>query len=179
MKINGQSLVDAAPDAIWPLVFEPGALLQLLPGCEDVVSETFLAALRTVADYDPQHGTVYGWLLGIARNKLRDHWRKAAHRREEAGLEPGTLTDPQAAEPDQGLLVREVQDAVLDTLGRLDDDERLVLEWKYVERLSVREIATRLGRTEKAVEALLFRARAAFRAIHPQQPSQADSSEVK
>jgi len=37
MKINGQSLVDAAPDAIWPLVFEPGALLQLLPGCEDVV----------------------------------------------------------------------------------------------------------------------------------------------
>ncbi len=37
MKVNGQSLIDAASDAIWPLVFDPSTLLELLPGCEDVV----------------------------------------------------------------------------------------------------------------------------------------------
>jgi DNA-directed RNA polymerase specialized sigma24 family protein len=39
------------------------------------------------------------------------------------------------------------------------------LEWKYIDGLSVREMADRLGRTEKAVESVLFRARAAFRTL--------------
>ena len=45
---------------------------------EDLTSETFLAAFRSVGAFDQRCGTVYGWLLGIARNKLRDHFRRAA-----------------------------------------------------------------------------------------------------
>ena len=36
MKIAGQSTLDAAADSIWPLIFDPRTLLQLLPGCEQV-----------------------------------------------------------------------------------------------------------------------------------------------
>src|SRR5271157_5032208 len=50
---------------------------------EDLVSETFVAAIRTLQTFDAGRGTVYGWLLGIARNKLRDYWRRAE--RVEAG----------------------------------------------------------------------------------------------
>jgi len=36
MKIAGQSTLDAAAESIWPLIFDPRTLLQLLPGCEQV-----------------------------------------------------------------------------------------------------------------------------------------------
>jgi len=42
------------------------------------------------------------------------------------------------------------------------DVERVALEWKYLDGLSVQEIAARLARTEKAAEALLYRARRSF-----------------
>ena len=53
-------------------------------------------------------------------------------------------------------------------MAQLVDEERLVLEWKYVDEMAVKEIAVRLGRTEKAVENLLYRARKSFRAAFPQ-----------
>jgi DNA-directed RNA polymerase specialized sigma24 family protein len=48
-------------------------------------------------------------------------------------------------------------------MDRLADEERLVLEWKYLDRLAVRDMADRLGRTEKSVESILYRARRSFR----------------
>jgi len=50
-------------------------------------------------------------------------------------------------------------------MAGLCDEERLVLEWKYVDELSTREIAVRTDRTQKAVENLLYRARKSCRAI--------------
>ena len=47
-------------------------------------------------------------------------------------------------------------------MAQIVDEERLVLEWKYVDEMAVKEIAVRLGRTEKAVESLLYRADAAM-----------------
>jgi len=36
MKIAGQSTLDATAKSIWPLIFDPRTLMQLLPGCERV-----------------------------------------------------------------------------------------------------------------------------------------------
>ena len=52
---------------------------------------------------------------------------------------------------------------VLAVLEDLDETKRQCLEWKYIERLSVREMAARLDLTEKAVESILYRARLEFR----------------
>ena len=57
----------------------------------------------------------------------------------------------------------ETRDQVRHTLTSLPERHQLVLEWKYSERLSVREIAQRLDATEKSVEAALYRARREFR----------------
>lgn len=59
----------------------------------------------------------------------------------------------------------DLHDQVLVTLERMLDEERQVLEWKYLEELAVAAMAERLGRTEKAVEALLYRARRSFREL--------------
>jgi RNA polymerase sigma factor (sigma-70 family) len=71
-----------------------------------------------------------------------------------------------AGNPEASLIRAETRDAVIRALDALADEERLVLEWKYVESLSVRDIAERLGRTEKAAEAILYRARISFRATY-------------
>jgi RNA polymerase sigma-70 factor (ECF subfamily) len=141
---------------------------------EDVVSETFLAAIRTVQTFDPRHGTVYAWLLGITRNKLRDHWRRAGRGVEDAAMPADLLAESDSAGPEERAIAGEVKDAVARALDALDDEQRLVLEWKYLESLSVREIAERLGRTQRAVEAILYRARTAFRAIYAREQTRSE-----
>ena len=54
-------------------------------------------------------------------------------------------------------------------LDSLSERQRIVLEWKYLESLPVREMAERLGETEKAVEAVLYRARREFRRLFDSQ----------
>lgn len=135
----------------------------LVPRCgsptvaEDLTSETFLAAADAVRRRPPTDLTV-AWLIGIARHKLADHWRRRA--REERLL---TAVD---AEPE---VHDDTWDVALDamaarrTLAALGSHHRGALTLRYVDGLPVRDVAECLGRTEKATEVLLVRARAAFR----------------
>jgi RNA polymerase sigma-70 factor (ECF subfamily) len=66
--------------------------------------------------------------------------------------------------PDAALETAETRNQVVTVMDGLPEEERLALEWKYVDDLSVGDIADRLGRTEKAVESVLYRARRSFRA---------------
>ncbi|TMC05028.1 MAG: sigma-70 family RNA polymerase sigma factor [Chloroflexi bacterium] len=128
------------------------------PLAEDLTAETFLAAV-TASRQRPAPPLGPAWLVGIARHKLADHWRRQA--REEHGLrlvhderdEPGE--DPWEARLD-ALRAREV----LDGLG---PHHRAALTLRYVDGLAVPEVAAHLGRTVHATEALLVRARSAFR----------------
>jgi len=133
---------------------------------QDVVSDTFLAAIRGVPKLDPDRGSIYPWLIGLARHKLADHWRRTQrqHGNPHAREAPEAATDQ--TDPAERLQAAERKDLVASAMTKLADDERLALEWKYVDRLSVADIAARLGRTGKAVEAILYRARNAFRAIY-------------
>lgn len=121
---------------------------------EDLTSEVFLAAVRACRRRPPPSPTV-GWLLGIARHKLVDHWRAAE--REERGLRAvdSGPTDPWDAELDV-MLARQV-------LAHQSAIHRTVLTLRYLDGLAVPEVARILGRTVHATEALLVRARAAFR----------------
>jgi RNA polymerase sigma-70 factor, ECF subfamily len=122
----------------------------------DAVGETFLAALRQIRRFDPAKGSVAAWLLGIARHKVADHRRL----RIAAELPNDAPDDRDPAAP---AICAETRAAVTRVMLALEDEHRLVLEWKYLEGLSVRELAQRLNRGEKAVESLLFRAREEFR----------------
>jgi len=130
---------------------------------EDVVSETFLAAVRGLKSLDPDSGPIYPWLIGIVRHKLQD-WRRS-RRRMCCSLETDcrSVSTVDSANPQDGLEAAERRRRIVLAMIALSDDERIVLEWKYIEELTVREIADRTSRTEKAVENLLYRARRAFR----------------
>ena len=122
---------------------------------EDLTSEVFLAAVDARADVG------LPWLIGTARHKLVDHWRRLAREDRsltEAGRSAavsGDEGDPWDARLDV-LLARQV-------LAALAPQHRAALVLRHVDDLPVPQVAAELGRTLHATEALLSRARAAFR----------------
>jgi RNA polymerase sigma-70 factor (ECF subfamily) len=127
---------------------------------EDLTAETFVAAVDAVRSDRPPPLSA-AWLVGVARHKLADHWRRQA--REDRGLQAvaGQLPGTSAADdPWNGWL-----DAVTarEVLARLGPHHRLALTLRYLDGLPVPEVARLLDRTLHATEALLVRARAAFR----------------
>ncbi|MFO1011124.1 MAG: RNA polymerase sigma factor [Planctomycetota bacterium] len=135
---------------------------------EDLVQDTFLTALEKAAGFDGR-ASLHAWLCGIARNKLRGERRKARPRSLDEVLE---AADPEIdlilAEvarsplPESVLERRETRDLVGATLSSLPLAYRESLLAKYVDGLSVAEIAARAAKTEKATESTLTRARVAF-----------------
>lgn len=126
---------------------------------EDLTAETFLAAVDAVRQNRRPPLTV-GWLIGIARHKLVDHWRKQA--REERGLRDltaGGHGDGTCDPWDAHITAMRAQQ----TLARLAPHHRVALTLRYLDDLRVPEVARLLDRTVHATEALLVRARAAFR----------------
>ncbi len=128
---------------------------------EDLTSETFLAAADAVrAGTAPVLSTA--WLIGIARHKLADHWRREA--RETARLRAVTPLTDQADDPWDELLDR---DLAWQTLAALPVQHRAALTLRYVDDLPVPACAEALGRSVHATESLLTRAKAAFRDAYP------------
>jgi len=120
---------------------------------EDLTSETFLAAARQA-----DGPLTVAWLIGVARHKLADHWRRQA--REErllraVGAETEDRSDPWEGELDV-LRARQV-------LATVAAQHRSALTLRYLDGLSVPEVAALLGRTVGATEALLVRARRELR----------------
>ncbi|MGH8860303.1 MAG: RNA polymerase sigma factor [Jatrophihabitantaceae bacterium] len=123
---------------------------------EDLSAETFLAAVDAERRTNAPPIDL-PWLIGVARHKLVDHWRRRA--RETRGMElaaPGPAeNDPWDAELD-AIRARDV-------LAALGPHHRAALTLRYVDDLPVAEVAALLGRTLHATEGLLVRARSAFR----------------
>jgi RNA polymerase sigma-70 factor (ECF subfamily) len=128
---------------------------------EDLTAETFLAAVDAVRRPEPAAVNV-GWLVGVARHKLVDHWRREA--RERRGLR-AVGTDPTRGAAGSDDPWDEQLDALAAkaALCRLTGDHRAALTLRYLDDLPVARVAETLGRTLHATEALLVRARAAFR----------------
>ncbi|MFZ0666749.1 MAG: sigma-70 family RNA polymerase sigma factor [Acidimicrobiales bacterium] len=126
---------------------------------EDLTSETFLAAVDAVRRDNPPPVSM-PWIIGVARHKLIDHWRKAA--RESSGLRAisETYVGTEGIDPTDAQLDK-VQ--ARETLALLSPHHQAVLTLRYLDDLPVPEVARLLGRTVHATEALLVRARRAFR----------------
>jgi RNA polymerase sigma-70 factor, ECF subfamily len=133
---------------------------------EDVVQDVFLAALQKLPTFAGQ-SSVVGWLLGIARHKVEDFYR-ARLREPDAFPDDGDVTDAGPhVEPrlDELIDATRAQEKTQRILERLPVAYSAALLWRYWEKRSIREMAAQTGKTEKAIERLLARARATFRRL--------------
>jgi RNA polymerase sigma-70 factor (ECF subfamily) len=122
----------------------------------DITQEVFAAAWRSFSMLRSD-GAAH-WLMGIARHKIADHYRSKA-RLEITGE---NLASAQAALPTE----RRTPVLISLALRELPEEQRGLLEEKYLEGRSVNEIAQERSTTEKAVESALTRARSAFRSAY-------------
>lgn len=98
------------------------------------------------------------WVIGVARHKLVDHWRRQA--REERSVRAVADNSPPREDPwDVQLDVVRARE----TLERLGPHHRAALTLRYLDDLPVPRVAAVLDRTVHTTEALLVRARIAFR----------------
>ena len=124
---------------------------------EDLTAETFLAAVDAVRGDDPPTLSV-AWIIGVARHKLVDHWRRQG--RDERRLR--ALVDD-APPPEDPWDVELDAIRARETLESLGSQHRAALTLRYLDDLPVPRVAALLERTVHATEALLVRARTAFR----------------
>jgi RNA polymerase sigma-70 factor, ECF subfamily len=137
----------------------------------EVVQAVLGKAMRKLADFRGE-ATMFTWLCQICRREVVDYLR--AHRRHADRIvliddRPELRAAIEAIEaPEEFDLAKnygrsELGQLVQTVLDRLPARYADALEWKYIEGLSVDEIATRLGLGQIAVQSMLARARVSFR----------------
>ena len=116
---------------------------------EDITSEVFEHALTHLRKYEWRGVPFLAWLVRIAANALADRWRQTSRDSYEL---PADVADRRDAEE------IERRAMVFQVVERLPDAQRQVIEMRFVDQRSIREIAAALNRSEGAIKQLQLRA---------------------
>lgn len=137
---------------------------------EDIAQGTLCRALESLRSFRGE-AALMTWLCTLCRREMSARWRET---RAFADAPELLEDDPEIRAALESLLAGEVDPLQMSTRAQVRETIRTALdylpapyadalEWKYVLEMSVADIAARLGRSTKATESLLTRARTAFR----------------
>ena len=136
---------------------------------EEVAAETLRHAIRRIETYRGE-AKLSTWINRVARSQLSMHFRRSGRQPKLVSIDQNERLRSQVeamaadlAEPEQAQASTDRQALVHHLLDALPGDYGDILEWKYIEGLSVAEIAERLSTTTLAIQSRLARARRAFR----------------
>lgn len=138
---------------------------------EDAVQQTLCRAMQKIKLYRGE-AALFTWLCQICRNAITDMYRLKENRFKEtvpfednaeirAALE--ALSSLSTDDPEQSALNEQVRRLVHVILDYLPTRYGEILELKYIQGFSIKEIARQMNLGPKAAESLLARARSAFR----------------
>ncbi len=132
---------------------------------EDITAEVFHQALANLAKFEWRGAPFAAWLYRIAANAMADRWQRAS--REQGNP---VLRDP--ADTSQSVDAEKSERAarLFSLVNGLPADQRRVIEMRFAEEKSIREIAQTLGRTPGAVKQLQFRGIQSLRAQFEKEP---------
>ncbi|MDE0193053.1 MAG: sigma-70 family RNA polymerase sigma factor [Gammaproteobacteria bacterium] len=136
---------------------------------EEIAAETLRHAIRRIETYRGE-AALSTWINRVARSVLSEHFRRTSRRPKLVSIDQNEQlrSEVEAMAADLDALEREQaaaerQSLVHHLLDALPGDYGDILEWKYIEGLSVDEIARKLSTTTLAVQSKLARARRAFK----------------
>jgi RNA polymerase sigma-70 factor (ECF subfamily) len=162
--------------------FAMARLRQDASSAEEVAQATLSKAMLRIDTFRGE-APLFSWLCTFCRHEISAHLRLAQKHDADRALAPAgneaagpldLLADPRTGDPQASLERSELTRAVHDTLDELPGRYGEVLEWKYIEGLSLKEIGERLGSSAKAAESMLGRARLAFQEAFPAEQLPAD-----
>ncbi|HVE98463.1 MAG TPA: ECF subfamily RNA polymerase sigma factor, BldN family [Mycobacteriales bacterium] len=124
---------------------------------EDLVSETFLRALRRISTFTWQGRDFAAWLVTIARNLIADHFKSGKYRLEVATAD--MLDADRATDGPEGEVLDAITNAsLLDAVKQLNSEQQECVVLRFLQGMSVTETALAMDKTEGAIKALQYRA---------------------
>lgn len=127
-----------------------------VPLAEDLTSETFFRALRSMSGFRWQGKDFGAWLMTIARNLCTDHF-KAGRTRLEMTTEDMGQHDDATEGPESAVLAGLTNEILLTALKQLPDEQRDCLIMRFLQGMSIAETAAVLGRSDGAIKQLQLR----------------------
>jgi RNA polymerase sigma-70 factor (ECF subfamily) len=129
---------------------------------EELAQDTLIAALENLPLFNA-HSSLYSWICSIAKHEIADFYRKQKIKKVLYTTLPflEKLAD-EALSPDLELEKEELKTKFYHTLANLPEGFERILRLRYIDRLTLSEIAREVGLSYKATESRLFRARLAF-----------------
>ncbi len=127
---------------------------------EDIASQVFEIAYSRADKFDYRGVPIEGWLIGIARNLVRDHVKKHGRRGYTEELdETVELSEPSGAD------AVDLRNDLVAAMRDLTEDQREVISHRFLRDRSVAETAVLMNRSEDAVKNLQRRALAAMQRV--------------
>jgi RNA polymerase sigma-70 factor, ECF subfamily len=146
-------LYDHYQPAVYRFLFYRTRSVQL---AEDLTSETFFRALRSMNNFRWQGKDFGAWLMTIARNLATDHF-KAGRTRLELTTEDMSAHDDATEGPEAAVLAGLTNEVLLTALKSLPDEQRDCLIMRFLQGMSIAETAAVLGRSDGAIKQLQLR----------------------
>jgi RNA polymerase sigma-70 factor (ECF subfamily) len=137
---------------------------------EDLVSETFLRALRRIDSFTWQGRDFAAWLVTIARNLIADHFKSGRYRLEittEDILETGPTQTTDG--PENLVLDALTNETLLTAVKKLNPEQQECIVLRFLQGLSVSETALAMGKNDGAIKALQYRAVRALARLLPEE----------
>ena len=133
---------------------------------EDIVQETLISIYDSLVLFKGK-SSFFTWACAIAKHEIADFYRKKKIKQVVFSRLPW-LKDlvSEALGPELEYQEIEAKTKILKTLKKLSEGYSRILRLKYIDGLSMRQIAGELDLTVKAVESRLTRARLAFQKIY-------------
>ncbi|MDQ1713512.1 MAG: polymerase sigma-70 factor, subfamily [Frankiaceae bacterium] len=133
---------------------------------EDMVSETFLRALRRITSFTWQGRDFGAWLVTIARNLIADHYKSSRYKLEVATAE--MLDADRATDgPEDAVLDSMTNVTLLEAVKMLGAEQQECVVLRFLQGFSVSETALAMNKTDGAVKALQYRAVQALKRLLP------------
>ena len=133
---------------------------------EDIVQEALISIYDSLPLFKAK-SAFFTWCCSIARHEISDFYRRKKIKQVVFSKLPWLKElVSQALGPELAYQELETKKRIVRTLKHLSEGYSRILRLKYVEELSMRQIANELNLTVKAVESRLTRARLAFQKLY-------------
>lgn len=129
---------------------------------EDLASEVFVHMIRSLNQFRPNSVSFQAWLYQIARNLAIDHYRKSKVRNH-TELEENLSSGEEAL--DSTIEKKLNNERLRRALNKLSNDQREVIELRFIAGMPISEVAQILHKSENAIKAHQRRGLAALRQI--------------
>jgi len=131
---------------------------------EDLTGQVFMRMLEAVRSGKGWRTSFSGWLYRIAHNLVIDHYRRK-HRATFVDIDDAEPVQAQSGDPVRSVENQYERERLRTALAKLTEEQSQVISLRFLEDLSIAEVAEIMEKTEGAVKALQYRAVLALRRV--------------